>query len=197
MSCRAWFHVERTWADLRAPQPSRHAAASPTPRQFGRSHNPKVAPSTIEDVREPSYGRGHLRSSEQSPRFWPGRCESHTAQVGTRQPQRCRAPHRTPQGLGPQSQLFRKEHGARAGTVEPSTFCRTADCLRFRRPQLRLQTSVFSILRQLDTGASVRSLSDDADAPPDCASEKDLQCRPSRERLKGFEPSTFCMASSC
>ncbi len=32
-------------------------------------------------------------------------------------------------------------------------------------------------------------------APADCVNERGLQCRPFEERLKGFEPSTFCMAS--
>jgi hypothetical protein len=35
----------------------------------------------------------------------------------------------------------------------------------------------------------------DANAPADCTYEKDLQTQVFRERLKGFEPSTFCMAS--
>jgi hypothetical protein len=42
----------------------------------------------------------------------------------------------------------------------------------------------------------VQSLSDDAGALPDCSNEKDLQYRPSLKRLMGFEPTTFCMASS-
>ena len=33
--------------------------------------------------------------------------------------------------------------------------------------------------------------------PADCAYAKDLQMQAFQERLKGFEPSTFCMASSC
>jgi hypothetical protein len=36
----------------------------------------------------------------------------------------------------------------------------------------------------------------DANAPADCAHEKDLQMQAFSKRLKGFEPSTFCMASS-
>jgi hypothetical protein len=35
----------------------------------------------------------------------------------------------------------------------------------------------------------------DADAPADCGHEKDLQMQAFWKRLKGFEPSTFCMAS--
>jgi hypothetical protein len=35
----------------------------------------------------------------------------------------------------------------------------------------------------------------DANAPADCAHEKDLQMQVFSKRLKGFEPSTFCMAS--
>jgi hypothetical protein len=35
----------------------------------------------------------------------------------------------------------------------------------------------------------------DANAPADCAHKKGLQGRPFWKRLKGFEPSTFCMAS--
>jgi hypothetical protein len=34
-----------------------------------------------------------------------------------------------------------------------------------------------------------------ANAPADCTHEKTFKRRPFRERLKGFEPSTFCMAS--
>ena len=34
------------------------------------------------------------------------------------------------------------------------------------------------------------------DAPADCLNEKDLQMEAFSKRLKGFEPSTFCMASS-
>ena len=151
MSCRAWFHGERTWADLRAPEPSRHAAASPTPRA---SHNPKVAgsnpaplvrkaalPSRVR-CHEPSprrwgpvrrtsrlllsprstmegsrrYARGHLRSSERSPKLWPGRCESHTAQVGAREPQRCRIPHRAPRESVPPMPGFHREIAGVSGT---------------------------------------------------------------------------------
>jgi hypothetical protein len=36
----------------------------------------------------------------------------------------------------------------------------------------------------------------DANAPADCAHEKDPQMQAFSKRLKGFEPSTFCMASS-
>jgi hypothetical protein len=32
-----------------------------------------------------------------------------------------------------------------------------------------------------------------ADAPADCPNEKTCKCRPFLKRLKGFEPSTFCM----
>jgi hypothetical protein len=35
----------------------------------------------------------------------------------------------------------------------------------------------------------------DATAPADSAHEKDLQTQVFQKRLKGFEPSTFCMAS--
>jgi hypothetical protein len=35
----------------------------------------------------------------------------------------------------------------------------------------------------------------DANAPADCANEKGLQMQAFSKRLKGFEPSTFCMAS--
>ena len=37
----------------------------------------------------------------------------------------------------------------------------------------------------------------DANARADGAHEKTCKRRPFRKRLKGFEPSTFCMASSC
>jgi hypothetical protein len=35
----------------------------------------------------------------------------------------------------------------------------------------------------------------DADAPADCEQRKTCKYGPFRKRLKGFEPSTFCMAS--
>ena len=44
--------------------------------------------------------------------------------------------------------------------------------------------------------ASPVSVRPDADALGDCANEKDLHNAGFPERLKGFEPSTFCMASS-
>ena len=39
------------------------------------------------------------------------------------------------------------------------------------------------------------SVRHDADAQADCRHRKDLQINAFRKRLKGFEPSTFCMAS--
>ena len=36
----------------------------------------------------------------------------------------------------------------------------------------------------------------DANAPTGCVNEKTYKCTPFQKRLKGFEPSTFCMASS-
>jgi hypothetical protein len=44
--------------------------------------------------------------------------------------------------------------------------------------------------------ASPASVRQDADEQGDCSNKKDLHCRPFAKRLKGFEPSTFCMASS-
>jgi hypothetical protein len=47
-----------------------------------------------------------------------------------------------------------------------------------------------------DPGATiVYSLSAEADALSDCPKQKGLQMQAFLERLKGFEPSTFCMAS--
>jgi hypothetical protein len=47
----------------------------------------------------------------------------------------------------------------------------------------------------VERAADPVSVRHDANAPADCSNEKDLQCGPFVKRLKGFEPSTFCMAS--
>src|SRR5918992_135448 len=60
-----------------------------------------------------------------------------------------------------------------------------------------LQTGLFSIAPVPRWPAGAYWVPAEADAPADCAHEKDLQiCRPFRKRMKGSEPTTFCMASS-
>ena len=59
----------------------------------------------------------------------------------------------------------------------------------------RLLKSTFRPRMRVAADTIVQSLSGDADALLDCYNEKVLHIYPFRERLKGFEPSTFCMAS--
>ena len=59
----------------------------------------------------------------------------------------------------------------------------------------RLLKSTFRPRPRVAADTIVQSLSGDAVALPGLASKKACKCRPSRKRLKGFEPSTFCMAS--
>ena len=60
----------------------------------------------------------------------------------------------------------------------------------------RLLKSTFRPRPRVAADTIVQSLSGDADALLDCYPKKTCKCRLFRKRLKGFEPSTFCMASS-
>jgi hypothetical protein len=60
----------------------------------------------------------------------------------------------------------------------------------------RLQRSTFRPLARSARATIVQSLSDDADALWTARTKKTCKCRPSRKRLTGFEPSTFCTAIS-
>jgi hypothetical protein len=60
-----------------------------------------------------------------------------------------------------------------------------------------LQTGAFFERNVWSSGCGPVSVRRGANAPGDGAHEKDLQIAAFSERLKGFEPSTFCMASSC
>jgi hypothetical protein len=87
----------------------------------------------------------------------------------------------------------------RAGAPTPARS--TLDWLQGRRSSKvlvarnRLQRSTFRPLARSARATIVQSLSEDTDALMDCTHEKGLQMQAFSKGLKGFEPSTFCMAS--
>ena len=71
--------------------------------------------------------------------------------------------------------------------------CSSRSCIRRRDCRTPRSRSSFEDWRRHSAdSACVRP---DAEGSADCSHEEGRKCRPSRKRLKGFEPSTFCMAS--
>jgi hypothetical protein len=140
-----------------ASQKGGSAVARPMPRAQPATMGPvrRTSPlllsprSTTEGSRR--YARGHLRSSERSPKLWPGRCESHMAQVGAREPQRC--PHHTElhEALGAAVAAFPQR------AQGPAQGHRTVDLLQDRR-RSTVPTTARSPAnkRLLDRGVSSR-----------------------------------------
>ena len=77
-------------------------------------------------------------------------------------------------------------------TLDPLQGRRSSKVLVARN---RLLKSTFRPRPRVAAETIVQSLSGDADALLDCYTKKSCKCRPFLKRLKGFEPSTFCMAS--
>jgi hypothetical protein len=77
------------------------------------------------------------------------------------------------------------------------TFCTAfARGQRFERSRIPCKRPLSSSRVQGGFAAGPVSVRREADAQADCAREKGLQMHAFAKRLKGFEPSTFCMASS-
>src|SRR5215217_1149496 len=137
------------------------------------------------------------------------RCEPWLAGVAVRAKGR---PHgiRTETGLAPED----RNRWQRAGRRPCARTCRLQEqpanrrSRRNTRPSAGLQNDFSSdepesackprvFLEAADDRrtASPESVLPDAEEQGDCRDEKHLQTRVFRKRLKGFEPSTFCMAS--
>ena len=84
------------------------------------------------------------------------------------------------------------EHLPGAVDLDPLQGRRSSKVLVARN---RLRKSTFRARMRVAADTIVQSLSGGADALLDCYNEKACKCRPFSKRLKGFEPSTFCMAS--
>jgi hypothetical protein len=85
-----------------------------------------------------------------------------------------------------------QEHLLGAVDLDPLQGRRSSKVLVARN---RLLKSTFRPRPRVAADTIVQSLSGDADALLDCYNKKGLQMQPFSKRLKGFEPSTFCMAS--
>jgi hypothetical protein len=89
---------------------------------------------------------------------------------------------------------IRGKRRARGGRVEPLTVCGSCRLSSVLTTSKGLQTSL------LGTRAGLARRPVSAECPqrqthlPTGPTKKTCKCRSSRERLKGFEPSTFCMA---
>jgi hypothetical protein len=86
-----------------------------------------------------------------------------------------------------------QEHLLGAVDLDPLQGRRSSKVLVARN---RLLKSTFRPRPRVAADTIVQSLSGDADALLDCYNKKGLQMQPFSKRLKGFEPSTFCMAIS-
>ena len=75
------------------------------------------------------------------------------------------------------------------------TFCVASQQVRGSTIKNYLQQALSSSEMYGREAAGPVSVRYDAEAPADCQHEKDLQTQGFSKRLKGFEPSTFCMAS--
>ena len=84
------------------------------------------------------------------------------------------------------------EHLPGAVDLDPLQGRRSSKVLVARN---RLRKSTFRARMRVAADTIVQSLSVTQTHYSTATTKKTCKCRPSRKRLKGFEPSTFCMAS--